>query len=53
VADGTKLGLAQLSRVAPLSEIDALITSADADGQQVAKLRRAGLSVTVAPSKDR
>jgi DeoR family transcriptional regulator of aga operon len=53
VADGSKLGRAQLSRVAPLAEIDALITSDDADPGEVAKLGRADLRVIVAHSKDR
>jgi DeoR family transcriptional regulator, aga operon transcriptional repressor len=49
VADGTKLGIAEHSRVAPLSDIDALITSSDADPRVVEQLARAGLAITVAP----
>jgi DeoR family transcriptional regulator of aga operon len=53
VADGSKLGLAQLSRVAPLADIDTLVTSDDADPREVARLGRAGLRVVVAHAKDR
>ncbi|MBK4348287.1 DeoR/GlpR family DNA-binding transcription regulator [Lacisediminihabitans changchengi] len=42
VADSSKLGVAQLSRVAPLADIDALITVAEAD---TGALRAAGLQV--------
>jgi DeoR family transcriptional regulator of aga operon len=49
VADGTKLGVAHHSRVAPISDVDALITSSDADTRTVDKLERAGLAVTLAP----
>ncbi len=55
VADGTKLGIAQLSRVAPLSDIDTLITSADAEPLEVARLEREGLRVVIAdggPTED-
>lgn len=49
VADGSKLGVAEHSRVAPLSDVDALITSSDADPRVVEQLERAGLAITVAP----
>jgi DeoR family transcriptional regulator of aga operon len=49
VADGTKLGIAHHSRVAPVSDVDALITSSDADPRTVEQLERAGLPVTLAP----
>jgi DeoR family transcriptional regulator of aga operon len=49
VADGTKLGVAHHSRVAPVSDVDGLITSADADPRIVEQLERAGLAVTLAP----
>jgi DeoR family transcriptional regulator, aga operon transcriptional repressor len=49
VADGSKLGIAHHSRVVPVSDVDALITSSDADPRVVAKLELAGLSVTLAP----
>ena len=42
VADSSKLGVSQLSRVAPLADIDALITGAEAD---TVALRAAGLDV--------
>jgi len=45
VADSGKLGVAQLSRVAPLVDIDALVTVAEAD---TAALRAAGLDVILA-----
>jgi DeoR family transcriptional regulator, aga operon transcriptional repressor len=48
VADGTKLGIAQHSRVAAISDVDGLITSSDADPGVVDQLERAGLAVTVA-----
>jgi DeoR family transcriptional regulator of aga operon len=48
VADGSKLGVAHHSRVAPVSDIDGLITSADADPRIVEQLERAGLPVTLA-----
>jgi DeoR family transcriptional regulator, aga operon transcriptional repressor len=48
VADGSKLGIAHHSRVAPVSDIDGLITSADADPRTVEQLERAGLIVTLA-----
>ncbi|HMH58664.1 MAG TPA: DeoR/GlpR family DNA-binding transcription regulator [Galbitalea sp.] len=49
VADGAKLGVAHHSRVAPVSDIDGLITSSDADPRIVEQLERAGLPVTLAP----
>jgi len=45
VADSGKLGVAQLSRVAPLADIDALITVTEADTEA---LRAAGLEVILA-----
>ncbi|HAM26603.1 MAG TPA: DeoR/GlpR transcriptional regulator [Microbacteriaceae bacterium] len=45
VADSSKLGVAQLSRVAPLAEIDTLITGVEADIGVVESLREAGLRV--------
>ncbi|HEY8913346.1 DeoR/GlpR family DNA-binding transcription regulator [Lacisediminihabitans sp.] len=45
VADSSKLGVAQLSRVAPLAEIDTLITGGEADAAVVETLRDAGLRV--------
>jgi DeoR family transcriptional regulator of aga operon len=45
VADGSKLGVAQLSRVAPLSEIDSLVTGAEAPRAAVDALVAAGLDV--------
>jgi DeoR family transcriptional regulator of aga operon len=48
VADGSKLGVAQLSRVAPIGEVDTLVTGADADPHQLELLRAAGLHVLLA-----
>jgi DeoR family transcriptional regulator of aga operon len=48
VADSTKLGIAQLSRVAPLEAIDTLITGGGADAAVVESLRAAGLRVILA-----
>jgi DeoR family transcriptional regulator, aga operon transcriptional repressor len=48
VADSAKLGVSQLSRVAPLSDVGGLITSADASPQVVKDLELAGLKVTLA-----
>ncbi len=50
VADGSKLGLRYHSRVAPLEEIDALITDAGASPAEIAALESAGLEVTRAGS---
>jgi DeoR family transcriptional regulator of aga operon len=49
VADGSKLGVAHHSRVAPIADVDCLITNSDADAATVAQLERAGLAVTLAP----
>jgi DeoR family transcriptional regulator, aga operon transcriptional repressor len=49
VADGSKLGVAHHSRVAPVSDVDGLMTSSDADPRTVEQLERAGLLVTLAP----
>ncbi len=45
VADSSKLGVAQLSRVAPLSEVDSLVTGAEAPRAAVDALVAAGLDV--------
>ena len=50
VADGSKLGLRYHSRVAPLAEIDSLITDSGADPTEIATLKSAGLAVTRAGS---
>ena len=49
VADSSKLGLAYHSRIAPLSGIDGLITSSDADPRAIEQFERAGLQVTLVP----
>ncbi|HEX4443662.1 MAG TPA: DeoR/GlpR family DNA-binding transcription regulator [Galbitalea sp.] len=48
VADSGKLGISQLSRVAGLADVDELITDEDANPAEVARLRDAGLVVTMA-----
>jgi DeoR family transcriptional regulator, aga operon transcriptional repressor len=45
VADSSKLGQVHLGHVAPLAEVDTLITGAGANDPQVALFRRAGLEV--------
>jgi DeoR family transcriptional regulator of aga operon len=45
VADSSKLGITQLSRVAPIGEIDTLVTGAEADAAHLSRLRRAGLDI--------
>ena len=45
VADGSKIGRVELSRVADVSDIDLLLTTSDADPDAVARLRRSGLEV--------
>lgn len=45
VADSSKLGVAQLSRVAPLAEIDTLITGSEVDVTLIDTLRASGLRV--------
>jgi DeoR family transcriptional regulator of aga operon len=48
VADSTKLGVSYHSRVVPLSEVDELITGANADPIEVERLRQSGLKVSLA-----
>ena len=48
VADGSKLGVAQHSRVAALSDIDTIITSSDAEPASVAQLTAVGPRVVIA-----
>jgi DeoR family transcriptional regulator, aga operon transcriptional repressor len=48
VADASKLGVAYHSKVVPISDIDALITSAGADAGTIRKLERGGLNVLLA-----
>jgi DeoR family transcriptional regulator of aga operon len=48
VADSTKLGITQLSRVAPIEAIETLITGAEADVEQLERLRATGLRVVLA-----
>ncbi len=45
VAESSKLGVAQLSRVAPIDGVDTLITGSEADPQQIAGLESAGLAI--------
>jgi DeoR family transcriptional regulator of aga operon len=48
VADSSKLGISQLSRVSPLGGIDTLVTGAEADARELDELRRAGLTILLA-----
>jgi DeoR family transcriptional regulator of aga operon len=48
VADSMKLGVTQLSRVVPLSDIDALVTGEEASPDILAELRGADLEVILA-----
>ncbi|GHF22951.1 transcriptional regulator [Pseudolysinimonas yzui] len=45
VADSSKIGVVQLSRVVPLSDIDTLVTGAAPDDPRLEELRDAGLEV--------
>ena len=48
LADSSKLGTEALVRFAAPSEVHTLVTDAEADADQVAELRDAGLEVVVA-----
>ncbi|MET4781209.1 DeoR/GlpR family DNA-binding transcription regulator [Glaciihabitans sp. UYNi722] len=48
VADSSKLGVAQLSRVVPLDGVDSLITGSEADPAQLERLVAAGLHILTA-----
>jgi DeoR family transcriptional regulator of aga operon len=48
VADSSKLGVTQLSRVAPIGDIHSLVTANEADPGQLASLEAAGLAVILA-----
>lgn len=48
VADSSKLGITQLSRVAPIDEIDTLITGAEADANELGLLAATGLHIVLA-----
>jgi DeoR family transcriptional regulator of aga operon len=48
VADSSKLGVTQQSRVAPIGEIDTLITGAEADARELERLAATGLSIVLA-----
>lgn len=50
VADGSKLGVSYQSRVAPLAAVGAILTDADADAVQIARLESAGATVLLADS---
>jgi DeoR family transcriptional regulator of aga operon len=47
VADGSKLGHVAFASICPLSAADELITDDGADAEQLARLRSAGLAITV------
>ena len=48
VADSSKLGVTQLSRVAPIDEIDLLITGVEANASEIGLLAATGLSIVLA-----
>ncbi|CAN5482700.1 DeoR/GlpR family DNA-binding transcription regulator [soil metagenome] len=48
VADSSKLGVTQQSRVAPIGEIETLVTGAEADAGQLRRLEAAGLRIVLA-----
>jgi DeoR family transcriptional regulator of aga operon len=48
VADSSKLGITQQSRVAPIGAIDTLITGEEADADQLGRLEATGLSILLA-----
>jgi DeoR family transcriptional regulator of aga operon len=45
IADSSKLGKATFARISPISEVDEVVTNDDADPEQLAALRQAGLRV--------
>ena len=47
VADGSKIGVATLARLAELSDVDMLITDSSADPAELARIRGAGVDVLV------
>lgn len=49
VADATKVGVVTLAKLGDLSEIDVLITDSNADPEELAKIRRAGVEIQVVP----
>lgn len=51
VADHTKLGLVALARIAPLSEVDVLITDGRALQETLREIELAGVKVIVAPAE--
>jgi DeoR family transcriptional regulator of aga operon len=50
VADATKVGRVRLARICPLTDIDEVVTDADADPAELAEIRAAGVEVVVAPT---
>lgn len=48
LADASKLGSVCFAAVAPLAEVDVVVTDADADAATVARLREAGVDVAIA-----
>ena len=47
VADGSKIGRAALAQMAPIQEIDVLITDESADAAELGRLRALGVEVVV------
>ncbi|MEJ3403778.1 DeoR/GlpR family DNA-binding transcription regulator [Rathayibacter sp. YIM 133350] len=49
VADSSKLGRIHLGRVAPLADVDTLVTDAEAPGAVIDELRSAGIEILTTP----
>lgn len=47
VADGSKIGVVTLAQMAPLADVDLLVTDASADPEQLARIRATGTEVVV------
>lgn len=52
VADGSKIGVATLARLAELSDVDMLITDSSADPAELTRIRAAGVEVVVVELAD-
>lgn len=50
VADSSKIGVVTLAKLADLSDVDILITDSNADAEELAKIKRAGVEVQIVPA---
>lgn len=48
VADSTKIGKRGFTQIAPISAVDVLVTDAEADKEELTRLRKAGIDVVIA-----